>query len=131
MNKLWKQQPTKQQLYRHLLSISQTIPVRRSRHVRHSSRSKDELISDVLLWTPTYWRTSVGRPVKSNIWSLRTLDAFWRTKKKRWMNIYIYIYIVREREKERERTLLCLRKLMSIAGFNSVFLILDWLPSYL
>ena len=34
--------------------ITKTIQVRRARHAGHCWRSKDELISDVLLWTPTY-----------------------------------------------------------------------------
>ena len=33
-------------------------------------RSKDELISDVLLWTPTHGRTSVGRPARTYICTL-------------------------------------------------------------
>ena len=30
-------------------------------------RSRDELISDVLLWTPTYGRAQVGRPARTYI----------------------------------------------------------------
>ena len=54
LNKSWRQHPTKHQLYSHLPPISKTINVRRTRHTGHSWRSKDELISDVLLWTPAY-----------------------------------------------------------------------------
>ena len=50
LNKSWKQHPTKQQLYGHLLPISKTIQIRRTRHAGHYLRSKDELISDVLRW---------------------------------------------------------------------------------
>ena len=64
MNKSWKELPTKQLLYGHLLSISQIIQVRRTRHTRHCYRSKDKLIN-ILLWTPTHGRTIVG-------WSART-----------------------------------------------------------
>ena len=32
------------------------------KHAGHCWRSKDELISDVLLWTPTYGRAKAGRP---------------------------------------------------------------------
>ena len=53
LNKSWRQQPTRHQLYGHLPPISKTIQVRRTRHAGHCWRSKDELISDVLLWTPT------------------------------------------------------------------------------
>ena len=51
LNKSWRQHPTKQQLYGHLSPITKTIKVRRTWHAGHCWRSKDELISDVLLWT--------------------------------------------------------------------------------
>ena len=54
LNKSWRQHPTRYQLYGHLPPITKTIQVRRTRHSGHCWRSKDELISDVLLWTPTY-----------------------------------------------------------------------------
>ena len=56
LNKPWRQHPTRHQLYGHLPLITKTIQVRRTRHAGHSWRSRDELISDVLLWTPTYGR---------------------------------------------------------------------------
>ena len=56
LNKSWRQHPTKNQLYGHLPSITKTIQARRTRHAGHYWRSMDELISDVLLWTPTYGR---------------------------------------------------------------------------
>ena len=49
LNKSWRQHPTKQQLFGHLPLIMQTIQVRGTRHVGHCWRSKDELISNVLL----------------------------------------------------------------------------------
>ena len=51
----------------HLPHITQTIRVRRTRHVGHCWRSKDELISDVLLWKPAYGHAGVGRPAKTYI----------------------------------------------------------------
>ncbi len=51
LNKSWRQHSTKQQLYSHLPPTMKTIQVRRTRHAGHCWRSKDELISDVLLWT--------------------------------------------------------------------------------
>ena len=47
-----------------------TIQVRLTRHVGHCWRSKDELISDVLLWTSTYGRAKAGRPARTNIQQL-------------------------------------------------------------
>ena len=54
LNKSWRQHPIRHQLHGHLLPIMKTIQVRRTRHAGHCWRSRDELISDVLLWTPTY-----------------------------------------------------------------------------
>ena len=62
LNKSWRQHPTRHQLYGHLPPITKTIQVRRTRHAGHCRRSKDELISDVLLWTPTYGQAKAGRP---------------------------------------------------------------------
>ena len=60
LNKYWQQHPTKHQLYDHLPPITKTMKVRRTRHAGHCWRSRDELISDVLLWTPTYGRAKAG-----------------------------------------------------------------------
>ena len=54
LNKSWWQQPKRYQLYGQLPPITKTIQVRRTRHAGHCWRSRDVLISDVLLWTPTY-----------------------------------------------------------------------------
>ena len=67
LNKSWRQHPTKQQLYDHLPPITKTIQVRRTRHAGHCWRSRDELINDVLLWTPTYGREKAGRPARTYI----------------------------------------------------------------
>ena len=52
LNKSWRQHSTRHQLYGHLPPITKTILARRTSHAGHSWRSKDELISDVLQWTP-------------------------------------------------------------------------------
>ena len=62
LNKSWSQHPTKQQWYGYLPPIMKTIKVRRTRHAGHCWRSRDELISDVLLWTPTHGRANAGWP---------------------------------------------------------------------
>ena len=62
--------PTEHQLYGHLPPITKTIQARRTRHVGHCWRSRDELIGDVLLWTPTYGRAKVGRPARTYIQQL-------------------------------------------------------------
>ena len=70
LNKSWRQHPTRPQLYGHLPPITKTIQVRRTRHAGHCWRSKDELISDVLLWTPTHGCARVGRPARTYIQQL-------------------------------------------------------------
>ena len=44
--------------------IKKTLQARRTRHARHCWRSRDELISDVLQWTPTYGRAKAGWPAR-------------------------------------------------------------------
>ena len=60
LNKSWRQHPTRHQLYGHLPPITKTIQVRRTRHAGNCCRSRDELIRDVLLWTPTHGRAKAG-----------------------------------------------------------------------
>ena len=70
LNKSWRQHPTRLQLYGHLPPITKTIQVRRTRHAGYCWRSKDELISDVLLWIPTHGCARVGRPARTYIQQL-------------------------------------------------------------
>ena len=51
-------------------SWRQTIKVRRSRHAGHCWRSMDELISDVLLWIPSYGQAKAGCPARTYIQQL-------------------------------------------------------------
>ena len=67
LNKSWWQHPTRHQLYGHLPPIMKTIQVRWTRHAGHCRRSKDEHISDVLLWTPAYGQAKAGRPARTYI----------------------------------------------------------------
>ena len=106
-----RQHPTRHQQYDHLPPITKTIQVRWTRHAGHRWRSKDELISDVLLWTLTYGRAKAGRPARTYIQQLCEGVAK-KTYRKRWTigksgergsgisvpmarhdDIYIYIYI--------------------------------------
>ena len=70
LNKSWRQHPTKHQLYSHLPPITKTIQVRWTRHAEYCWRSRDKLISDVLLWTPTYGWAKAGRPARTYIQQL-------------------------------------------------------------
>ena len=68
--KFWKQHATKQLLYRYLLPISKTIQRRPTIHAVHCWRRKDELINDILLWTPLRGHASVGRPIRTYLQQL-------------------------------------------------------------
>ena len=70
LNKSWWQHLTRHQLYGHLPPVTKTIQVRRTRHAGHCWRSKDELISDVLLWTPAYGQAKAGQPARTYIQQL-------------------------------------------------------------
>ena len=67
LNKSWRQHPTKQLLYGLLPHITKTIQVRRTRHAGHCWRSRDELIRDMLLWTPSHGRAKAERPARTYI----------------------------------------------------------------
>ena len=70
LNKSWWQHPTKQQLYGHLPPIMKTIKVRWARHAGHCWRSKDKLMSNVLLSTPSHGQAKAGWPVRTYIQQL-------------------------------------------------------------
>ena len=84
LKKSWWQHPTRQQRYGHLPPITKTIQVRQTRHAGHCWRSRDELISDVLLWTPTYGRAKVGRPARTYSSCVRIWDVALKTCQRRW-----------------------------------------------
>ena len=56
------------QLY--LLPMTKTIKIRRTRHAGHCRRSRDELISDIRLWTPSHGRAKAGWPARIYIQQL-------------------------------------------------------------
>ena len=57
-------------MYGHLPPIMKTIQVRRTIYAGHCWRSRDELISDVLLWTPSHGQAKAGRPTWTYIQQL-------------------------------------------------------------
>ena len=65
LNKSWRQHSTKQQVYRHLPPITITIKIRRTRHAAHYWRSRDDLISDALLWAPSQRRAKAGHQART------------------------------------------------------------------
>ena len=70
LNKSWRQHLTKHQLYGHQPPIIKTIKIRRTRHAGHCWRSRDEIISDILLWTPSHGRAKAGQPARTYIQQL-------------------------------------------------------------
>ena len=70
LNDSWRQHSTKQQVYGHLPPITITIKIRRTRHAGHCWRSRDELISNVLLWTTSHGRAKAKRQARTYIQQL-------------------------------------------------------------
>ena len=70
LNKSCRQHPTKHKPYGHLPPITITIKVRQIKHAGHCWRSRDELISDVLLWTPSYGQAKAGWQAQTYIQQL-------------------------------------------------------------
>ena len=70
LNKFWRQHPTKQPLYGHLPPITKTIQIWWTRHAGHCWRSRNELISDVLLWIPSHGWAKAGQPARTYIQQL-------------------------------------------------------------
>ena len=116
LNKSRGQHPTKQQLFGHLPPITKTIKVRRTRHAGHCWRRRDELISDVLLRTPSHSRAKAGQLARTYIqqlcvdtvcspedlpevmnnregWQERLRDIHADCMTRWWWYIYIYIYM--------------------------------------
>ena len=79
LNKSWRQHPTKQQVFGHLPPITKTIKIRRT---RHCWRSRDELISDVLPWTPSQKQDVQLEPTCSSSVPIR--DVAMRCHRKQW-----------------------------------------------
>ena len=77
---------TRHQLYGHLSPIMKTIQARRNRHGEDCRRSKDELISDVLLWNPAYGQAKAGRQLEHTYSSyVRIRDVALKTCLWQWM----------------------------------------------
>ena len=86
LNMSWRQHPTKQQLYSHLPLIMKTIQIRQTRHAGHYWRSKDTLIIDVLLWTPSHDWAKAIQPARTSIQQLVLIqDIDWKTSQEIWM----------------------------------------------
>ena len=86
LNKSWQQHPTRHQLYGHLPPIMKTIQARQTRHAGHCWRSKDEIVSDVLLWTPHMANQKQDSQLEHTYSSYVMIrDVTLRTCRGRWM----------------------------------------------
>ena len=83
LNKSWRQHPTRHQLYGHLPPITKVIRVRQTRHAGHCWRSKDEIVSDVLLWNPKQKQNDQLEHTYSSY--VKTQDVNLKTCQRRWM----------------------------------------------
>ena len=62
LNIHWSIYPSKERLYGDLVRITSVIKERRTRFPGHCYRSKDEVVSDLTLWTLKRGKGKVGRP---------------------------------------------------------------------
>ena len=85
LNKSRRQHPTNQQLYGHLPPITKSIQVKWTKHAGHYWRRGDELISDILQWTPLSGRTKQDDQLES-IYnsSVPIQDVALKTYRERW-----------------------------------------------
>ena len=60
LNIHWSAHPSKERLYGNLVQITSVIKERRTRFAGHCYRSKDEVVSDLILWTPKHVKTKFG-----------------------------------------------------------------------
>ena len=80
LNKSWRQRSTKQQQFVHLTPIMKIIQIRQTRHAGHCWGSKDELKSDLLLYTPSQARAMFGQPARTiHSSSVPIRDVAWKT----------------------------------------------------
>ena len=64
LNISWKEHLMKIRLYGNIPPLSSILRIRRTRFTCHCYTSEEEIVKDVLLWTPNYGTTQIGRPRK-------------------------------------------------------------------
>ena len=67
LNKSWTQQPKQLYLYCYQPHITKTLQVKLTKHAGHCWKNKNELIIDVLRWTPSHGQAKVGWPARTFI----------------------------------------------------------------
>ena len=76
-----------QQLLGHLPPIWQTIDERRSGHAGPCWRSKNEIIRNVLTWTPTLGQTHIKNLLADTVCRLEDLTSTRINRSERWMRV--------------------------------------------
>ena len=104
------------------------IKVRRTRHAGHCWRRRDELISDVLQWTPSHGRAKAGRPARTYIQQLcedtgcspEDLPAAINDKKEWWERVRDTVLAARQDDDDYFYTyfFLLLAELTSLVSLN-------------
>ena len=69
LNKSWRQHAIRHQMYGHLPPITKNFKLDEP-DMQDSWKTRDELIRDVLLWTPTHGRAKAGRSARTYIQQL-------------------------------------------------------------
>ena len=86
LNMSWQKHLTRRQLYGHRPPVTKTIQARRTRHAGHCWRSKDEIVSDMLLWTHAYGQSKADDQHEHSYSSyVRIRDVTPKTCRRRWM----------------------------------------------
>ena len=115
-------------IYGHLPSITKTIQVRQTWYAGHCWRSRDELVRDVLLWTPHMAEQNQDDQLEHTYSSyVRIRDVALNTCQRRW-TIYIFINIktCRHHEFLRFSLLICLywplNKWLTVLKFEQILI---------
>ena len=98
LNKSWRQMLTNEILYNGIPNISATIKEHRMRFTGHCWRSKNELVSDLLLLYPNHGKRSRGRLAKTYIDQLSSDTGYEREEQANAMQ---------DRDGWRERVMKC------------------------
>ena len=59
-----REHPMKSRLYGNIPSLTSIRRIRRTRLAGHCYQSEEEIVKDVLLWTPNHGTTKPVRPIK-------------------------------------------------------------------
>lgn len=62
LNISWREHPTKEQLYGPIPAISKILREHQMRFAGHCWRARQELASELLMWSPTHGTSRAGRP---------------------------------------------------------------------